>query len=60
MKEQIETKRCPFCNFTATERQDWDGYYYIMCDYCEVRTQAYDNLKSAADAWNDRRDVSER
>jgi len=59
MNEIYKLKPCPFCGGDKC-RVRWFGVndteprYYVECESCEAHSNAFENEKSAVEAWNRR------
>ena len=52
MKENL--KPCPFCGGKAVFRETQDGRFVIQCDYCRVKSYAWEEEAVACMMWNSR------
>lgn len=52
-QQQIgELKKCPFCGNTAALSTTKEGYFFVICGGCGIKSAYFRTTKGAKAAWN--------
>jgi len=58
--QKTELKPCPFCGGEALASYDSDDYPVVECQSCCARTDWFDHIYNAIEAWNKRVNKDEK